>query len=364
MPRPRPPHLHRERTRHGEWVWYVRIGKGPRMRVRGEYGTEAFQASYMAAINGEAPPATGKPRVNTLEWLIARYRDSAAWTNGLSLATRRQRENIFRHVIKTAGRESISKIDRKAMSAGYERRRDTPSAARHFVQAMRGLFQWAVKAGHADIDPTSEIEALRPQTEGFTTWPAEWCAAFEQRWPLGTRERVAYDVLLETGLRRGDAVRMGRPHVRDGIGTIRTEKTGEVVTIVVSPALRASLDAGPVGELTYIAGERGKPMTKESFGNWFREACEAAGVAGSAHGLRKTKATIAAERGATVNELDAMFGWRGGKMAARYTEKADRAKLAIAAAKKIEAERPANIYSRTLASGAGSNAKKKARPKR
>ena len=28
MPRPRPPHLHREITRHGKAVWYVRIGKG------------------------------------------------------------------------------------------------------------------------------------------------------------------------------------------------------------------------------------------------------------------------------------------------------------------------------------------------
>jgi len=45
----------------------------------------------------------------------------------------------------------------------------------------------------------------------------------EARWP-GTRERLACDLLLYTGLRRGDAVRVGRQHERDGVITIRTEK--------------------------------------------------------------------------------------------------------------------------------------------
>ena len=35
MPRPRPPHLHQETNRHGKIVWYVRIGKGPRISHKG-----------------------------------------------------------------------------------------------------------------------------------------------------------------------------------------------------------------------------------------------------------------------------------------------------------------------------------------
>ena len=34
MPRPRPPHLVQQITRHGAVVWYVRKGKGPRTRSR------------------------------------------------------------------------------------------------------------------------------------------------------------------------------------------------------------------------------------------------------------------------------------------------------------------------------------------
>jgi integrase len=175
---------------------------------------------------------------------------------------------------------------------------------------------WANLAGS---DPTKELKVILPTTDGHHVWTEDECAAFEARWPRGTRERVAFDVLLYTGLRRGDAVRLGRPHVRDGVATIRTEKTGQVVTIPILPPLQASLDAGPIGELTFIAGERGRPMKKESFGTWFRKACNAAGVPGSAHGLRKAGATRAANNGATEAQLEAIFGWRGGGMASLYT---------------------------------------------
>jgi integrase len=77
-------------------------------------------------------------------------------------------------------------------------------------------------------------------------------------------------------------------------------------------------------------------MTKESFGNLFREACKAAGVPGAAHGLRKAAATRLAEAGATVNELNAAMGWEGSKMAAHYTRSADRARLAQSAIEKLK----------------------------
>ena len=77
-------------------------------------------------------------------------------------------------------------------------------------------------------------------------------------------------------------------------------------------------------------------MTKESFGNAFSEAARAAGVKKSAHGVRKIGATRAAENGATVAELEAIFGWQGGGMASLYTKAANRARLAKAAINKLE----------------------------
>jgi integrase len=338
MPRPRPPHLHREVTRHGKTVWYVRLGNGPRVRIRAEFGSPEFKAEYQAAITGKPrQDASGGSAAGTLAWLVARYRETSAWA-ALSTATRRQRENIFVQVLATAGQQLLAKITSEAIVAGRERRARTPDQARHFLDAMRGLFKWARAATLVKSDPTAGVDNLpRRKGDGFIPWTEEHVAAYERRWPIGTRQRVWLDVLLYTGLRRGDAVRFGRQHVRDGVGTIKTEKSGFTlaVTLPILPVLARTLDAGPCGDLTFIAGERGQPLTKESFGNVFRDACRAAGVPGSAHGVRKIAATRAANHGATVAQLEAIFGWSGGTMASHYTRSADRQRLAIEAMHKL-----------------------------
>jgi integrase len=253
------------------------------------------------------------------------------------LATRRQRENIFEHVLEAAGKEPFAKITTATLMAGRDRRANTPAQARNFLDAMRGLFRWAVKAKLAKSDPTIGVDnPPRPKTGGFEVWSEDDIAAYEKRWPIGTRQRVWLDVLVYTGLRRGDAVRFGRQHIRNGVGTIKTEKTDTEVTLPILPVLAETLAAGPCGDLTFIAGENGHPLTKESFGNLFRKACRAAGLQKrSAHGLRKAAATRAANAGATVAELEAIFGWSGGTMAALYTRAADRRRLAQGAMHKL-----------------------------
>jgi integrase len=103
----------------------------------------------------------------------------------------------------------------------------------------------------------------------------------------------------------------------------------------LAPLVR-SIEAAPTGDLAFITGEHGQPMVKESFGNWFREVCEAAGVPGSAHGLRKAGATRAAENGATTAQLRAMLGWTNDAMPPHYTRTADRARMAASSMSKIE----------------------------
>jgi integrase len=337
MPRNRPPYLLREVTRHGKVKWYVRVGKGPRIRVAA-FGTPEFDAEYEAAISGEPKRVKGASVAGSLNWLIDRYRETKAWMD-LSMATRRQRENIFRQVIKTAGDQPISKITAASLESGLRRREKTPFQARHFLDTMRGLFRWAAKAKLAK-DPTIGVEPPeRPKTQGFPPWTEADIAAYEKRWPIGTPQRVWLDVLVYTGLRRGDAVLLGRQHVRDGTATLTTQKTATPVYLPILPVLQQPLDAGLCGDLVFIAGIRGQPFTKESFGNAFAEAARMAGVKKSCHGLRKVAATRCAENGATVPQMNAIFGWKGHKMALHYIEAADRKKLAAEAMEKLNKER-------------------------
>lgn len=338
MPRPRLANLIREKTRHGAIVWYFRRYPGPRVRMRAEYGTPEFQAEYDAAATiCTQPKKTPKALAGTVQWLYDRYRETTVWGN-LAPGTRRQRENIFVAVMAKIGTQKCTAVNEASIEASKDARKDTPAQARNFLDAMRGLFRWAKKAQHVKIDPTANVEnPKRPRGDGFPVWNDDDIARFESKWSEGTRQRVWLHVLLYTGLRRGDAVRLGKQHVRDGVATIKTEKSGMAVeiNITILPPLVKTLAAGPCGDLVFICGARGEPLTKETFGNMFRDACRSAGVAKSAHGVRKIGATTAADNGATESELEAIFGWRGGAMASLYTRDANRKRLAKGAMHKM-----------------------------
>ena len=125
--------------------------------------------------------------LGSLAWLIERYRETSAWTD-LSLATRRQRENIFKHVLKAAGAQPYAKITSRSIEAGRDRRKATPSQARNFLDALRGVFRWAKKAKLVKVDPTADVDApKRPKTDGFAMLSEDDVALYHRRWSLGTR---------------------------------------------------------------------------------------------------------------------------------------------------------------------------------
>src|SRR5262249_57827854 len=86
---------------------------------------------------------------------------------------------------------AYAQIATSTIEAGRDRRAKTPHQARHFLDAMRGLFRWAKEAAPIKVDPTAGVPNLpRKRTEGFIPWTEEHVAAYESRWPVGTRQRV------------------------------------------------------------------------------------------------------------------------------------------------------------------------------
>lgn len=334
---PRLPYLYREKTRHGTFVWYFRPDRrGPRTRMPGDYGSPEFMAAYKAGLAGEPVRSHGdeRPDPRTLEWLLKQWMLSSDWEK-TATSTRKQRENFLRRVIADNPKLPFKAITAEHIRAGRERRKATPGAANNFVKTMRALFRWAEGAGHVEKSPASDVKKVVVKTDGFTPWTVDDLAKFRKHWPLGTRQRVAVEILVNTGLRRGDAVKLGRQHVKDGVATIRAEKTGVDIYIPILPALQEAILHGPTSDLAFLCGANGRPMHKESFGMFFREACDAAGVKGSAHGVRKLAATVMAEEGATEEQLKAVFGWSTNEQSMIYTRSANRKKIAIEAAKKL-----------------------------
>jgi integrase len=169
-----------------------------------------------------------------------------------------------------------------------------------------------------------------PKSDGFRTWSEGDIAAFEAHYPIGSKPRLALALLLHTAQRRADVVRMGRQHIRDGVLSVRQQKTGTVLAIPVTPALAAALDATPSEHLTFLVTDRGQSFEPTAFTKWFRRCCDAAGLpkACSAHGLRKAACRRLAEAGCSANEIGSISGHTSLREIERYTRAADRARMA------------------------------------
>lgn len=276
----------------------------------------------------------------SLSWLIAEYKKSRDWQE-YSPATKKQRENVFKRSLLNAGDCDYHSITKQVILRGRDQRLSTPASARMFLKALNGLFTWAVERELLLANPCYGVKYPRlTNKDGFIAWSEEDVAKYYSYYRLGTRERVYLDVLLYTGLRRGDVVRIGYKNVSNNILIIKTEKSKyqTEVALPILPKLQQTLDAGIIGNYSFIASASGEPLTKESFGNMFRIACRKAGIEKSAHGVRKLSATRAANAGATVAELKAIFGWNDDEMASLYTKTANRRKLAAKAITKLNFE--------------------------
>jgi len=210
---------------------------------------------------------------------------------------------------------------------------DRPEAANAYVKTLRAVFKSAKDDSLCDRDPAKEVEYIHSRSDGWHTWSVGEVRQFEDRHPITSKARLALAILLYTGTRRSDAVRLGPPMI-DADGWLNfTEHKGRNKdpkhrAIPILPPLQEIIEVTPAGDATWLRTEFGKAYTSNGFGNWFRRKCDEAGLHHcSAHGLRKAGATIAAENGATAHQLMAIFGWRALRHAQRYAEKADRKRM-------------------------------------
>jgi integrase len=334
--------------RHGNVRIYFRRKGRPKIRLREMPGTDAFDKEYQRAFRGELkPPSVSQHTVampGTMRWLCEQYYASAVFQS-LAASTRKVRRAILEEICQRAGNFRFAKMEAQHVAKLRDEKAAFPDAANNRVKALRQLFAWASSPEYryATKNPARDVGKLRSKNpDGIRAWSEADAARYEARHPIGTKARLAFDLLLYTGVRRSDVVRLGPQMERDGKlvfsetkGSARIVKTHE---LPILPPLRKSIDATPIGNLIYLVTAWGRPHSAKAFGNWFKTRCREAGLEGlSAHGLRKLGAQRCAEAGASEHQLMALFGWSDPQQAALYTRKANRARLEAAAAPLLEA---------------------------
>lgn len=344
MTRIRFEYIHEFRDRHGKVRRYFRRPGLKRIPLPGLPGSDEFMTAYQAALSGVSVerPAIGASltKPGSVSAAIVGYYQSTEFRS-LAASTQRGRRSIFERFREEHGGKGIATLPADAIARMLANK--GPEAARNWFKALRGLLQFAVAHKFRRDDPTEGIKIKKPKTDGYAPWTEDLVTRYRTHYALGSQARLAIELLLGTGQRRGDVVRMGRQHARNGAIEIRQEKTGVLVQFPILPELQVALDAMPASDhLPYLATDTGRPFKPNYFTHWFQVQCDAAGVPRgySAHGLRKLAATCHANNGATAHELMAWFGWTTLEEAERYTRAADRRRLAASTGEKIRTATP------------------------
>jgi integrase len=323
-------YVHEYRDRHGKLRRYVRRPGSRRVALPGLPGSPEFMQAYHDAMSGPVLRASA-PKPGTLASLAAEYLGSAEFANLKSSSQATYRLTLG-PILKLDGHRLVRDLPPdKARKIIEEIGANRPAMANLTRAVMRRLFSFAVATGKRRENPFDRTPKYKIGTH--RTWTDTELDAFEKRWPLGTRERLAYDVLLYTAQRVGDVVRMQRNEIRNGVIAVVQEKTGTEVFVPLHPALVRSIKAGPSKGLYLIGDKNGRPITRRSLTVLISAAVKRAGLSPEcvAHGLRKAALRRLAEYGATAKQIQAVSGHKSLAEIERYTQRADQQRLAKAA---------------------------------
>jgi integrase len=333
------------RDRHGKPRYYLRRPGSKLVPLPGHPGSPEFMAAYTAALDRSESSISRKlengarrTRPESIDAAIASYLGSAAYAR-LAAISQRQYRAILERMRPDLGAMPIAGLRRRHVVELLDARAAAhPASARDLLRCLRIIIRHALFLGMCETDPTAGVRVKMPHSDGFHSWTEEEIAAFQNYYPLGSRPRLAIELLLGTAMRCSDVVRLGRGHVHNGTIVVpKTQKTKQPLAIPISAALAEALNtSAPAESMVYLLNDLDRPFTAAGFGMWFVKHCVRAGLSGcTAHGLRKAASRRLAEAGCTAPEIAAITGHKSLREVQRYIDAADRKKLARNAMAKL-----------------------------
>lgn len=304
--------------------------------------SDDFMREYATALEGVTAQAANvgaeRTKPGSFNALCVSYYRSPEF-RGLKASTQTMRRNIIERLRLAHGHRPLKGLGRVHIKAIIGEKADTPEGANNLLKVLRILLAYAVSVDMIASNPAAGVQGYQSRGDGFHTWTEDEIEQFRATHPLGTKPRLALELLLGSGQRRGDVVRMGWQHVTGDEIAVRQEKTGTALMIPIGPDLQQALASVPRTNLTFLMTEYGAPFAAAGFGNWMRTQCNLAGLPHcSAHGLRKAMATRLANAGCSAEQIKAITGHRSLSDVAVYTRGADQRKLARQATNMLGAE--------------------------
>ncbi|AOH83651.1 hypothetical protein AWL63_06345 [Sphingomonas panacis] len=330
--------------RHGKLRARFRKTGAPASYMKTLPDQPGFDAEYRALVDGASKASAASPGVipRSVSDLLNRFYASADFRGAGSDESRKRRRGILESIRAEFGNDLVANftfehIEAILLARCEKRKTDKGRTVGGMVAAMNlreeldRLFRYAKRIKWRTDNPVEEAAPVgKAKIGSFYSWTEADIQRYKDHHPLGTNARLALEILLWTGQRRGDATRFGRKHIVRGKINFEARKNGADLWLPVAPDLRRAIEAMPtVGIDTFLVTHYGKPFTKDGFGNRMREWCDAAGLPQcTAHGLRKAIARRSAETEATQQGIKAVGGWKGDEEVRTYVAGIEQERLA------------------------------------
>ncbi len=319
----------RSKLRRGRWFHTYRRGDVERsLGVHGLHPTDPKVLAAWAAEHSrwqDMPPDTETPNAGTFAWALDLYTSgNTEWAN-YAEGTRSARSAIFARYRKSQGTRPIKTITGEVIERALYAKGG--HAAVNEYKALKPVFEHLRRLGFIRKNPMVGIELDKPKIKGFPEADAHDIAAYQERWPIGTRNRLILDLGLYTGAARADLAKLGRLHIKDDLLVYERQKSGIKARVPITAELRAVIDRTPDIAPAFILTDRGTPFKAASLGNEFADAAREAGIDSRLHGLRKAFCIYWAEKEATLHQIAAMAGHMSLSEVERYTRAYDRERM-------------------------------------
>lgn len=319
----------RSRRRRGRWFHYYR--RNDEEKSLGVHGLDPSDPKVKAAYWSEharwqdMPPNTETPKTGTFSWGLDIYLSGSNRWARYAKGTKDSRTAIFNRYRKVQGTRPLSSITTDDIEAALFAKGGHGAA--NELKALKPLFHHLKKLRIISKNPAVGVELDTPPIKGFPTTNATEVEAFINRWQIGTRERLIFDLGLFTGAARTDLCQIGRHNIQGNLLTFRRGKSGVETHVPITADLKAVISRTPDIAPAFILTDFGKPYSKEGLGDRYGKAARAAGIESRLHGLRKAFCVYWAENGKTTQEIMAMSGHLSLSEVERYTKAADRKRI-------------------------------------
>ena len=319
---------------------YFRRSNSKRIRLPGEIGSPEFNAAYECALVGKN--VTGLLRLDgspgSVAWVIDRYLVSNEY-RGKAPGTQRAYAASLK-ILREApiARGLVRDINRQHVNQHCSEIEQRCGKSRGDHQAMMISILW----DFADrCLPQCRLgdrsNPTRRRRRSYEASPRlAWSGSVCKRFLDGASDelKLAFALLLYTGQRRGDVVRMRWSDFDGKFISLTQEKTGEHVAVRVHRDLRAALMSVEHRGDFILTTRAGKPVDKTALTKAIKARLRAIGEPDLVlHGLRKAAGVKLAEAGASVQMIMSVLGHRSPKMALYYAAQASKRELSDRAMK-------------------------------